>query len=590
MNVGGTSLAPGAGVPLYFGEGGRMFGWWHAPVSDVRGAVVLCEPVGCETMWVHWAFRRLAEALALCGFGVVRFDCVGTGDSAGARPGEQEVDAWRRSVDEAAAAAREWSGSSAVAYVGLRLGATLAALSAVARQDARAVVLMEPVVQGRAWLREQKALASTSGITDDSGRTQPRTDGSLEVLGYVYGKSTVDALGKLDLVKLPAKPAAEVLYLHRADRPVSEPLLAALEKLGARVTRRESHGLAPLLQDSTFSKEPTEDFAAVQAWLVERFAPQPGVVAAGPQHPAMQVDSEGYREEVALLGGARRLTAVLCAPKGATERRPTLVILNTGANHRVGLHETSVQLARRLAREGFASLRFDLAGVGDSPAQPGQVQNFPYHPGNVDDVRTALDWLAARGHQRFVVTGICSGGSNAFHGAVADARVVGAVITNTQRFIWREGDVLEVTQTQSVKSYDHYREMLFDPDTWKRLVKGDVQVRALAPALAKKVLTRTLRSAEVRLTRVLGARAERDPVARGFLQLCERKAPIYLVLSGRDGARDELATHLGADLALLRGKPNVHVDILEGADHTLTFEWARDRMFEAVRACLLDVE
>ena len=54
------------------------------------------------------------------------------------------------------------SGCARLAFVGLRLGALLAAHAAVARDDVDALVGLLPVASGRAFVREQRMLARAS--------------------------------------------------------------------------------------------------------------------------------------------------------------------------------------------------------------------------------------------------------------------------------------------------------------------------------------------------------------------------------------------------------------------------------------------
>ena len=54
--------------------------------------------------------------------------------------------------------------------------------------------------------------------------------------------------------------------------------------------------------------------------------------------------------------------------------RGVLVIFNSGLLHRAGPHRLPVLLGRRVARAGFATLRIDQNGVGDSPRRPGAHQ------------------------------------------------------------------------------------------------------------------------------------------------------------------------------------------------------------------------
>jgi len=109
------------------------------------------------------------------------------------------------------------------------------------------------------------------------------------------------------------------------------------------------------------------------------------------------------------------------ASNGATSR-PFVILLNAGLVHRAGPFGMSVELARRLAAQGFRVLRFDQAGLGDSLPRSGPAAPQP----TVADGRAAIDFLSQRyGAQRFVVGGLCSGAMNAHHLCRADARVSG---------------------------------------------------------------------------------------------------------------------------------------------------------------------
>lgn len=59
-----------------------------------------------------------------------------------------------------------------------------------------------------------------------------------------------------------------------------------------------------------------------------------------------------------------QLTGILHEPSGAA--RTGILIVTGGPQYRVGSHRQFVQMARILEREGFAVLRFDCRGMGDS--------------------------------------------------------------------------------------------------------------------------------------------------------------------------------------------------------------------------------
>src|SRR3954447_26582491 len=73
------------------------------------------------------------------------------------------------------------------------------------------------------------------------------------------------------------------------------------------------------------------------------------------------------RDEVLRIGPEQQLAGIFSHPEASAvpAARPAVVLLNAGVLHRVGPHRLHVQLARRLAALGFASLRLDLGGIGD---------------------------------------------------------------------------------------------------------------------------------------------------------------------------------------------------------------------------------
>ena len=98
---------------------------------------------------------------------------------------------------------------------------------------------------------------------------------------------------------------------------------------------------------------------------------------------------------------------------------------NVGLNHRVGPNRSWVECARALAAAGFASLRFDLSGLGDSePRSDARTEAERA----VVDLQEALDFMVAGGlAKHFVLVGNCSGIDSLHTVSLRDPRVVGAV-------------------------------------------------------------------------------------------------------------------------------------------------------------------
>jgi len=132
------------------------------------------------------------------------------------------------------------------------------------------------------------------------------------------------------------------------------------------------------------------------------------------------------KERVVTFGPERNLVGVLTQPDQAGRNLPALVFLNAGLLHRVGPYRMHVDLARRLAARGYPSLRFDLAGRGDS-ARASTGTDDPDAP--LADIRHALDMLEEGGHgTHFVLFGLCTGADHAHRGAVLDPRVTGTIM------------------------------------------------------------------------------------------------------------------------------------------------------------------
>lgn len=132
------------------------------------------------------------------------------------------------------------------------------------------------------------------------------------------------------------------------------------------------------------------------------------------------------KERVHLFGSHGGLVGVRCDQvEGPRPGHPFVLFANVGLNHRVGPNRIWVDLARRLARAGFSSLRFDLSGRGDSEARSDARSD---RERGVLDTVEAMDFLGSRGGgERFVIVANCSGVDSLHATALSDRRVVGAV-------------------------------------------------------------------------------------------------------------------------------------------------------------------
>lgn len=140
------------------------------------------------------------------------------------------------------------------------------------------------------------------------------------------------------------------------------------------------------------------------------------------------------------------LVGTLSRPQGRA-RQTALVLLNPGLLRRTGPFRLYVQIARRLAAEGFVVLRFDQSGLGDSQLSPRVSAQRKR-----EDIVAAMDLVAREtGIDRVVLGGLCSGADDAFNIAPLEPRVAGVVLLDGVSYATR-GHRLR-----------HYLPRLFDP-------------------------------------------------------------------------------------------------------------------------------
>jgi dienelactone hydrolase len=113
--------------------------------------------------------------------------------------------------------------------------------------------------------------------------------------------------------------------------------------------------------------------------------------SAKPLDPGKSADNRLVEYRVDIPAGDHVIPAILAVPKagGPNAEHPAVLMLHGFASYKDEVGEMYKREARYLAVAGYASLRIDFAGSGES-AQPFVENDFD---GMVADARTALDWL-----------------------------------------------------------------------------------------------------------------------------------------------------------------------------------------------------
>ena len=250
-----------------------------------------------------------------------------------------------------------------------------------------------------------------------------------------------------------------------------------------------------------------------------------------------------------------------------------VVIVVGGPQYRVGSHRQFVQLARALALAGYAVMRFDVRGMGDSSGAARSFEALQC------DIAAAIDALCANvaGVRRVALWGLCDGASAAwlYLQATGDARVHGICAVNP----WVRSD--EGLARTQVKHY--YSRRVLSREFWAKLMRGGVaasSLRAFGSAVLKTIEAR-----------------RHTPAAAGDFRVrmadgCRRCSSVLLVLSGNDYTAKEFADHVehsaAWQAALHQHGHTVRRCDIADADHTLSQRSAREEVERATLRWLVE--
>ncbi len=530
--------------PLAFGG---QAGWLHTPAGPLRGeaAVLICAPPGRDGRCGHRPLRILAERLAGAGYPVLRFDLHGVGDSLD--PTDPEADVlpdWLAGVAAAAEALRAATDTRRLVVLGLRLGASLAASVEI---GADGMVLLAPVASGRQWLRELKL----AGAMSRTGSLEGAAD--LESQGLRLSSASVAGLGQLDLARLEHAPPQALVVAHN---PTVGPVAERLADLGVEVSACDFAGYDALFEDTHSQQTPSLVFDQVLAWMADRF---PGRLAQ--DVTALHIGAEpvalhppGCIEHPVHFGPG--LNGVLCLPDEVASDGRAVIFCNTSAEPRAGVGRFAVEASRSLASHGVASLRFDFAGIGDSD---GPDQTHVYSVSRQSDLSDAVTLLAAEGFPEVALASVCSGSFHTLRALAADPRV-GGVFSVSGKLVWREGESVRPDMRDEGRATQVYVSGLKDPQTWRRLLTGKIDVAAVLKTLWARLLGRLAAGLH---------QADGRALREGLAEAADRGARIHLLMGLDDASYDELQAHFGAGARKLLAMPGASIHVEPRLDHGL---------------------
>jgi len=554
----------------------------HLPSGAYRNqCIVVVPPVGHEYTHSHSSVRLLCEQLCTAGIPVARFDLAGTGNSWDGTTPQSLLAAWVRNVEDVFAWLKAQTGCQSAGIIGLRMGASIAALY-TQRNPVRSLLLWAPCIHGGAFLRDCQMIGTASQYKKDTGK--------LDCGGIVLG---VDAQNDIAAFRLDrVAPSAErVFLLDRDDAPSGAAVRNWLAPTGIELTTTTQPQYAQMMRQSMHSLVPTDSIREMVAWFN---ADEIAVCGKTRNQTALTPAAPNPRNEVFCQIGVDGLFGILCRPAVSSastleSRRTDVVIIpNAGGGHHVGPCNLHVSLARALADAGIASFRFDLRNLGDSVTGMPPTVDQPYPREAWQDMSNVLEELHARyGFSRFSVAGLCSGAFTGF-GALnrflrgeSPYRIVLAVLINPSIYYWDErlvtNDCMNSSRYEDMTAA--YTEQLASTDKFRKLLSGEVDLMRAVTTTLSRLVTKLKSSIHGILDR---AGMTKSRIAQDIEAAVARACHVQVFAAAGDPALAILRNLGGHSVQRLIANGALPVTTLSGADHTFSAVESRDRLVSAL--------
>jgi alpha-beta hydrolase superfamily lysophospholipase len=584
---------------FYFGPNqGKLFGWLHHPRTTPKTdtGLIVCQPFGYEAICSHRGGRGLAEAAAALGIPALRFDYLGSGDSAELDPEANQIDIWSQDILTAIEELQKRTGVTRICLVGFRMGALLGALAAIRSDAVQALVMVAPVISGRRYLRELRItrLASllstgeqaTSTAGDEVKDARPRP---LEVSGYSLSAATLAALAQIDLANVALPKSCDTLLFDGTSPPAARGWADQLSAAGYAVQYMALPGVSEMMiTPPQFLVSSPQMFTETSEWLA-RHLEKAGSTSRGALSGSNSFPTQAPRtlalagasaspnaallERPVFFGTEPPLFGIVTEPSQGEIRRRAVILLNAGADHHVGPSRIYVSIARRWARQGYFVLRMDLAGIGDSGTRTESPDDEVFPPAALDDIRAAMELLKNRyGIRDITLAGLCSGAYHALRAVVAGLPAGRILMVNPLNFFWKQGMNLDDLQVAEViLNPVRYRERVMSGAAWKRLLSGQVNIWRIVEIYVQRALL-PVRAMYRDLARRLHIRLSYD-LGRELEEVVERGVHVVFVFAHGEPGVELLKIEAGSVVKRMGAKCRVR--IIERADHAFSHSGPR---------------
>jgi pimeloyl-ACP methyl ester carboxylesterase len=280
-----------------------------------------------------------------------------------------------------------------------------------------------------------------------------------------------------------------------------------------------------------------------------------------------------------------------------------VIILSPGVKGRVAPHRLYIKMARLFADMGYATLRFDFYGLGDSEGTVDEKYLADFYQSvqlgrYTEDTIAAMDWMEKNyGFRKFILAGLCGGAITGLHTGAKDHRVVSLIALGLPVVL--DGLTIDrrqfLTKAEMAHSRWNYMKRLLSFSSWVRFLslKSDYSLLLrsfLKPkrsektvqidALRAETLAIDLQRNSIRFV----ANDNFNPFIPELFESFIVSRKILLVFSEADRLFWEFEEKYAVRYkkTIKRYQKNLEVHVVSHANHIFSFiEWQED-MFEIV--------
>jgi hypothetical protein len=170
---------------------------------------------------------------------------------------------------------------------------------------------------------------------------------------------------------------------------------------------------------------------------------------------------------------------------------------------------------------------------------------------------------------------LCSGAYHAFKAAVAGEKIDTVVPINPLTFFYTPGMPLDFAAFRVTEDVQRYQKSVRSAASWKKLLRGDVDLRRVARVVAERARAMAEHKARdvLRQLRV----PLRDDLGSEILALHRRGVAMRFIFAGSDPGHEMLLEQGGSAV-----KRVTSIDVIEGPDHTFTPRWSHPLLEAAI--------